>query len=191
MLDRWVVIVVSLLTLTAMCALLYAATVWIPDRVEALEESLDRIEAQKAAIDVMYNELKHLDEIREKLAEAARTGTDTAALARIDAGIDDLSTKMKKTLTEVNRIGGLPQKDDLKKVSGEISALSAKVAGASKSDPELRKLAGELGKLKTDVKAAQSVLGKKVDALKGELKSINLMIQKLDAQIKRIPTNGS
>ena len=189
--DRFVVIVVSLLTLIVMCGLTVLAVWWLPGSVAELDDRMQRIEEQRASLEVIYNKLERIESIRTTPGEAERSSTDAAALARIDARVDELSTRMKVVLTETNKIQKLPQKADLNGLESKLNALSAKLATPSKSDPELKRLSGEVARLKSSVLAAEKTLGKKVDDLESKLKRIDLLIQKLDAQIKKLPTGSS
>jgi len=189
--DRFVVIVVSLLTLIVICGLTVMAVRWLPSRIAALDERMQRIEDQRASLEVIHNKLAHIENLRTAPAEAKDASNDAAALARIDGRVDELSTRMAVVVTETNKIQKLPQKSDLNALESKVNALSAKLSAMPKSDPALARLSGEVAKLKASVAAAEKALEKKIDETQRELKRINLLIQKLDAQIKKIPSGTS
>lgn len=190
MTDRWVVIIVSLLTLTVMCGLLVAAVAWVPARLDRLDERIKSIESFDEKLQVMYNKLAELEDIRKRLGEV-RGDSSAAPLARIDKQVDEITVKVNEIVSKVNRISSLAAKEDVDRLAGKISQLENKVSAAPKSDPQVKKLAADVEKLKTLVQATEKSVNKKVDDVTREIKRLNLQMQKLEALIKRIPTEGS
>lgn len=187
--DRWVVMIVSLLTLIVMCALLVAAARWVPGQIDRLDQRIEHIEKFDATLQVMHNKLSEFDDLRRQLS--AVRGNDTAApLARIDKQVDELTVKMNQVVTGVNKIKTLAGKADVDRIAARINQIETRISATPKSDPELKRLTAEVKALKTLAQSNRKALEKKVDDVKGEIKRMNLQIQKLEIQIKRIPTGS-
>lgn len=184
MTSRLALIVVSLLTLMVMCGLLLTAIVWVPTRINRLEERLDQLEELSARISVMHNQLSDLDRLEKKLADTALAA---APLARIDSSVDDVNKKLNQVVVPaVNDIKGrITSRSDLDSLVAGINQISRKLAaGSGSGDPELKKLADAVAELKGLMEATHKKLDTTSRKLTRDVKALHLELQKMEAIMK-------
>ena len=185
--DRFVVIIVSLLTLIVMCGLLLAALVWVPERIDQLEKRLDRLEELSAQVSVMHDQLSDLDKLEKKLSETALAA---APLGRIDSSLDEVNKKLNEVLVPaVNDIKGrMAARSDVDRVVAKMNQITQQVAAAAKTDPKLTKLAASVAELKQLVEATRKKLDTTSRSVTKDLKALHLELQKIKELMKRSGT---
>ena len=188
--DRFVVIIVSLLTLIVMCGLLLAALVWVPERIDQLEKRLDRLEELSAQVSVMHDQLSDLDKLEKKLSETALAA---APLGRIDSSLDEVNKKLNEVVVPaVNDIKGrVAARSDMDRVVAKINQISQQLASAPKTDPQLTKLAASVNELKQLVEATRKKLDTTSRDLVKDVKALHLELQKMEVLIQRSGTETS
>jgi len=188
--DRFVVIIVSFLTLIVMCGLLLAALVWVPERIDQLEKRLDRLEELSAQVSVMHDQLSDLDKLEKKLSETALAA---APLGRIDSSLDEVNKKLNEVVVPaVNDIKGrVAARSDMDRVVAKINQISQQLASAPKTDPQLTKLAASVNELKQLVEATRKKLDTTSRDLVKDVKALHLELQKMEVLIQRSGTETS
>ena len=188
--DRFVVIIVSLLTLIVMCGLLLAALVWVPERIDQLEKRLDRLEELSAQVSVMHDQLSDLDKLEKKLSETALAA---APLGRIDSSLDEVNKKLNEVVVPaVNDIKGrVAARSDMDRVVAKINQISQQLASAPKTEPKLTKLAASVNELKQLVEATRKKLDTTSRDLTKDVKALHLELQKMEVLIQRSGTETS
>ena len=185
--DRFVVIIVSLLTLIVMCGLLLAALVWVPERIDQLEKRLDRLDELSAQVSAMHDQLSDLDKLEKKLSETALAA---APLGRIDSSLDEVNKKLNEVLVPaVNDIKGrMAARSDVDRVVAKMNQITQQVAAAAKTDPKLTKLAASVAELKQLVEATRKKLDTTSRSVTKDLKALHLELQKIKELMKRSGT---
>lgn len=182
--NRFVVVIISLLTFIVMCGLLLAAIMWVPERIDRLDKRLDRLEELSAQVSVMHNQLSDLDKLEKKLGETALAA---APLGRIDASVDEVNKKLNEVVVPAvaDIKGRLIARTDIDRVAKQLNEISGKLAEPRKSDPELKKLADAVAETKRLVESMQKKHDTTSRALTKDVKSLQLGLQKLEALIQR------
>jgi len=182
--DRFVVIVVSLLTLIAMCGLLVAALMWAPARIDRLEKRLDRIEELSTKLSVMQGLLGNLDKLEKKLSE---TTPDATPLARIDGSVDEISKILNQSVVpSLNDVKGrMTARADIERLATLLNQMNQKLGAAPETNPDIRKIARDLEEVKGLLDATRKSIDASSRELGRDVKQLSLELQKLQSQLER------
>jgi hypothetical protein len=184
MTDRFVVIIVSLLTLLVMCGLLLAALVWVPARIDRLENRLKALDDLNTNLSIMRGLLDDLGKVEKKLSE---TPQDTSPFARIDSSIDETSKVLNQTVVPgLNDIKGkMIARADIDRLTALLTQIGQKLDAAPQSDPDVKKIVKDIEDLKKLLDSTRnSVDASSKDVVK-DVKLLNLELQKLNAQLQK------
>ena len=179
--DRFVIIIVSLLTLAAMCGLFLMAVVWVPSRIDKLDERLSRIDQLGARLDRIQVQIDKLGVLEERLSSTAEA---IAPLARVDRTLDGITQKLDKSVVPgVNDLKGrVASRSDVDRLAAEI----AKVAKQTqpRDDAALKNLGKDVAALKAQLDGVRKSLGG-IQSIGKDVKALSLEIQKLQALVKK------